>query len=194
MPLPETLLELTRQWKLGQSRYRVRDAGVDNMLTSLLARSGLISAGSWWSVRARAPRPNSMAIVRRPLCSGGGHFLRGWAGAGRQETLRAEAQTPRPPWLGVRGDGHLPGATLGPGPGAPSQTRGEAGLSSALSSGSPCARLQGERSSQNSHSQGRLMGTVLMRSDPIDLREGRGRRRRTTPGQRGAPHLVFLFC
>lgn len=157
-------------------------------------RSGLISAGSWWSVRARAPRPNSMAIVRRPLCSGGGHFLRGWAGAGRQETLRAEAQTPRPPWLGVRGDGHLPGATLGPGPGAPSQTRGEAGLSSALSSGSPCARLQGERSSQNSHSQGRLMGTVLMRSDPIDLREGRGRRRRTTPGQRGAPHRpVFLL-
>lgn len=50
-------------------------------------RSGLISAGSWWPVRARAPRPNSMAIVRRPLCSGGGDFLRGWAGAGRQETL-----------------------------------------------------------------------------------------------------------
>ena len=36
VPLLETLLELTRQWKLGQSRYRVRDAGVDNMLTSLL--------------------------------------------------------------------------------------------------------------------------------------------------------------
>lgn len=50
-------------------------------------RSRLISAGSWWPVRARAPRPNSMAIVRRPLCSGGGHFLRGWAGAGGQETL-----------------------------------------------------------------------------------------------------------
>lgn len=45
------------------------------------AELGLISAGSWRPVRARAPRPNSMAIVRRPLCSGGGHFLRGLAGA-----------------------------------------------------------------------------------------------------------------
>lgn len=45
------------------------------------------------------------------------HFLRGWAGAGGQETLRAEAQIPRPPQLGVRGDGHLPWATLGSGPG-----------------------------------------------------------------------------
>lgn len=75
-------------------------------------RSGLISAGSWWPVRARAPRPNSMAIVRRPLCSGGGHFLRGWAGAGRQETLRAEAQTPRPPWALGRGLRARPGAKL----------------------------------------------------------------------------------
>lgn len=75
-------------------------------------RSGLISAGSWWPIRARAPRPNSMAIVRRPLCSGGGHFLRGWAGAGRQETLRAEAQTPRPPWALGRGLRARPGAKL----------------------------------------------------------------------------------
>lgn len=55
------------------------------------AEQGLISAGSWRPVRSRAPRPNSMAIVRRSLCSGGGHFLRGWAGARRQETLRAGA-------------------------------------------------------------------------------------------------------
>lgn len=36
VPLLETLQELTRQWKLRKSRYRVRDAGVDNMLTLLL--------------------------------------------------------------------------------------------------------------------------------------------------------------
>lgn len=79
------------------------------------AEQGLISAGSWRPVRARAPRPNSMAIVRRRLCSGGGHFLR--AGLGGQETLRAEAQTPRPPQPGVSGDGHLRGGALGLGPG-----------------------------------------------------------------------------
>lgn len=101
---------------------------------------------------------------------------RGHPGPGSEVT----ATCPGPPWALGRG--------------FPSQTRGEAGLSSALSSGSPCARLQGGRSSQNSRSQGRLMGAVLMRSDPIELREGRGRGRRTTLGQRGAPHRpVFLL-
>lgn len=60
-----------------------------------------------------------MAIVRRPLCSGGGHFLRGWAGAGGRKRS-AEAQTPRQPQPGVRGDGHSPGA---PGVGPPSRSR-----------------------------------------------------------------------
>lgn len=46
----------------------------------------LISAGIWRPVPARAPQPNSMAIVRRPLCSGGGHFLQDREGGGRQET------------------------------------------------------------------------------------------------------------
>lgn len=65
-------------------------------------RSGLISAGSWWPVRARAPRPNSMAIVRRPLCSGGGHFLRGWAGAGgrKRSELRPRRRGRPGPWAG----------------------------------------------------------------------------------------------
>lgn len=46
----------------------------------------LISTGIWRPVPARAPQPNSMAIVRRPLCSGGGHFLQDREGGGRQET------------------------------------------------------------------------------------------------------------
>lgn len=98
------------------------------------AEQSLISVGSWRPVRARAPRPNSMAIVRRPLCSGGGHFLRGRPGTGGQETLRAEAQTPRPPQPGVRGDGHLPRGRPGLGAGGP------AGLSPAPSSGSQGSR------------------------------------------------------
>lgn len=57
---------------------------------------GLISAGSWRPVPARAPQPNSMAIVRRPLCSGGGHFLQDRAGGGLQET-----RIRRPAWPGV---------------------------------------------------------------------------------------------
>lgn len=57
---------------------------------------GLISVGSWRPVPARAPQPNSMAIVRRPLCSGGGHFLQDRAGGGWQET-----KIRRPAWPGV---------------------------------------------------------------------------------------------
>lgn len=97
------------------------------------AEQGLISAGSWRPVRARAPRPNSMAIVRRPLCSGGGHFLRGRAGTGGQETLRAE---PRPrrrgrPSPGSEATATCPGAPWawgrGPGRAQPSAQLGVAG-------------------------------------------------------------------
>lgn len=64
------------------------------------AELGLISAGSWWPVRARAPRPNSMAIVRRPLCSGGGHFLRGPAGAGGRKLSEPRPRRRGRPSLG----------------------------------------------------------------------------------------------
>ncbi|XP_036094085.1 translation initiation factor IF-2-like [Rousettus aegyptiacus] len=68
------------------------------------AELGLISAGSWRPVRARAPRPNSMAIVRRPLCSGGGHFLRGLAGAsGRKRPEPSRGPDAGCPSLGVGG-------------------------------------------------------------------------------------------
>lgn len=66
---------------------------------------GLISAGSWRPVSARAPQPNSMAIVRRPLCSGGGHFLQDRAGCGWQET-----KIRRPAWAW----GPVSGARLRP--------------------------------------------------------------------------------
>lgn len=70
---------------LSWKRLVGRDARTVPCLTVPGAQA-LISAGIWRPVPARAPQPNSMAIVRRPLCSGGGHFLQDREGGGRQET------------------------------------------------------------------------------------------------------------
>lgn len=96
------------------------------------AELGLISAGSWRPVRARAPRPNSMAIVRRPLCSGGGHFLRGWAGAGGRKRSK-----PRPRRRGSPSLGSEATATPLGRPGLGLRAGAGSELGSALSSGCP---------------------------------------------------------
>jgi hypothetical protein len=86
-----------------RERAAKRDGRAGRPLCAESYRQGLISADSWRPVPARAPRPNSMAIVRRPLCSGGGHFLQGRAGGGRQET-----KTRRPVRPGVLSRGFSP--------------------------------------------------------------------------------------
>lgn len=107
------------------------------------AELGLISAGSWRPVRARAPRPNSMAIVRRPLCSGGGHFLRGLAGAsGRKRPEPSRGPDAGRPSLGSEATA-APLERPGLGAGSPSRAGSQAGPSSAFLRVSVCRPQSG---------------------------------------------------
>lgn len=65
VPLLETLQESTRQWKLGQSRYRVRDAGVDNMLTLLLVTEKLVGTSVTISMEGSLMKTKSSVINAR---------------------------------------------------------------------------------------------------------------------------------